>query len=115
MSIKSRLTELESINKELKRLSDSRKKLNKRKKEIEAFILEYLENNQQEALKYKGTLIRTKQKTLRPRKKAIDKKNDCERILEKYGITNKSQILEELSNAMKGEAKMKKELKLTSI
>jgi len=115
MSIKSKLKELENLNKEIKRLNDSKKKLNVRKKEIEEFILKYLEKNKQEAIKYKGTLIRTKEKTLRPRKKEIDKKNDCEKILEKYGISNGTMILEELKDAMKGDAKIKKELKLTSI
>ncbi len=115
MSIKSKLKELENLSNEIKRLNDSKKKLITRKKEIETFILEYLEKNQQEALKYKGTLIRTKEKTLRPRKKEVDKKNDCEKILQKYGISNGNRILEELKDAMKGDAKIKKELKLTSI
>lgn len=115
MSIKFKLKELENINKEIKRINDSKKKLLNRKKEIEDFILSYLEKNKQEALKYKGTIIRAREKTLRPRKKEVDKKNDCEKILRKYGISNSNQILEELKNAMKGHARIKKELKLTTI
>jgi hypothetical protein len=113
MSIPSKLKELESINQEIKRLNINKKKIMTRKKELEEFVIEYLEKNEQKGIRYKGTLIMTSEKTTRPRKKDLEKKSDCEKILKKYGITNCNTILGELNNAMKGEARIKKGIKLS--
>lgn len=99
--IKSMISEVSSVNDEIKRLNKQRLKLLKRKKELDSQIIEYLEKTEKKGVKYRGTSVITK--GTRGRKKKKEKEQDATDVLKKYGILNSDKIMKELMEAMKGE------------
>lgn len=111
MSIQDKVNELNAIKNELKSLRSRGSVLRIRAKKIEDEIEEYLASKDQPGLKYKGTAIIREVKTIHKIKKKIDQKSDCIEVLEKYGINNPENVLEELNNAKKGSPTEHKKLK----
>lgn len=113
IDIRYELKELNGIEKEIKNINENKRKLVKKKKEIEKKILKYLEDNSKPGIKYNGTAVIAREKILRPRKKTKDKTHDCQQILNKYGI-NSQKVLDELFEAMKGDTKVTKEIMISN-
>jgi hypothetical protein len=101
--IKGLISEVSQINDEIKRINTQKKKLQSRKKVIEAEILNYLENNEQTGVKYRGTCVVAQAKKKRHRRKKKEKENNVSRLLEKYGLRNNDKIVHELLEAVKGD------------
>lgn len=111
MSIQAKVTELNSVNTELKSLRERTKVLRAQAKRIENEIDEYLVSKDQPGLKYKGTAIIRQVETKHKNKKKSEQKQDSIQILERLGIQNPEKVLEDLSNAKKGSPVEKKKLK----
>lgn len=99
MSIKGNINELDNINQEIKRISTQLKSLRKRKKLLENTIVEYLNNNEQNGVKYNNNAIFIKKKTKKKQKKKTQQKNDMLNILRQYNIPNPEQVLNQINNA----------------
>lgn len=110
MSIKSDVTELESIKNELKRLNLQRKELLKKCKTVEKRIFDYLKAKDQPGLKHQGTAILLEQKEVRPAKKKKDINTCAITILEKYGIKNPEKALNEIIESRKSDPVKKEKL-----
>ena len=103
MSITSYLNELESIKKELDRLSKLTKDLRDKKNTLEERIQEYLlKNNMETGIRFKGKLITVKEDTKRKTKKKREKKKHTTEVLQKYGIRNASKLVDEILEAQRG-------------
>ena len=103
MSITSYLSELESIKKELTRLNLLTKDLRGKKVELEERIQDYLlKNNIETGITFRGKLITVKQNTQRKAKNKMEKHQDTELILQKFGIRNASKLVEEILDAQRG-------------
>ena len=76
-------------------------------------ILAFLEKNAQAGVKYRGTEFIANDRVRRGRRKKKDHEKDSADILKKYGIRNSDQVAREILEAIKGEAKDDKVLKIT--
>jgi len=76
-------------------------------------FLHFLEKNEQAGVKYRGTAVIAKDRVRRGRRKKKDQEKDSADILKKYGIRNSDQVAKEILEAIKGEAKDDKVLKIT--
>lgn len=113
--IKSIINELTSINKEIKRLRNTIKPLNTRKKKLEQDIITYLDEHEQKGVKYKENAFYKSLKIKHTSKSQSQKRSDCVSILSTYGLQNSSVVYEKLLAAMKGEHKEKSILKIQKI
>ena len=111
--IKGFISEVGKIDAEIKRLNAQKRKLHDRKKDLERRILAFLEKNEQAGVKYRGTAVIAKDRVRRGRRKKKDQEKDSADILKKYGIRNSDQVAKEILEAIKGEAKDDKVLKIT--
>jgi hypothetical protein len=103
MSIKSDVQELESIKAEIKSMNIRRKILKTKQEAVEKRIKDYLTSKNQQGVKHQGTAIIIEQDEKRVSKKIKDRDEEARLVLEKYGINNASQVLEELLEARKGD------------
>jgi hypothetical protein len=106
------INELKQLDLEVKNLRISLKKLNDRKKVIEGEIIKYLEAKDQPGVKYKGVAVVAQEKKTRERKKKGEKLEDGKNILREYGVRDSDEVLERLLEAMKGDVKNVKSVKL---
>ena len=99
------LNELESIEKEIYRLTQLLKPLRKKKRELETRIYDYIEKQGKPGIKYKGKQILPKTTSVvdRSRSKKI-KEQDGANILTNYGLSseNSETIIKEIMEAMRG-------------
>lgn len=112
MSIKNDVKELRRLDMEIKRLGKELNKLRKIKKDCENRILDYCESNDQNGLSFENITIYVDRKKKAVPVKKNDKLNKGEIALQKYGVVNSRQALEEVLNAMKGESEEKASLKI---
>ncbi len=91
------------------------KKLNDRKKTIEATIINFLHEKDQPGLKYQGVAIVPEEKEVFKRKKKEEKKEDIKETLRNLGVRDTDKAYEELMSAMKGDADTSVKLKIKSL
>lgn len=117
MSIKGEIDELESISIEIKRLNVRKKELTARKKILEKNIVTFLDKNGHSGIKYKGKAILPKESYNRQRRKKKDKEEQGKNVLRNYGINGyqATNLLKELSEALKGEKQRRKTLKISKL
>lgn len=115
MSIRAYVEELEKINVELKNLSAHRKKLNNRKKIIEENIKDFLRSEDQPGVKHRGIAYKLDDKEKRQPKKKNEQERHSLDVLEKYGISNAKQVLEEVIEARRGYLIPNEKLKIIKI
>lgn len=115
MSIQSDINELQSINIEIKNIQQRLKHIRNQKKKVENRINNFLKEKQQPGVKYKGVAITVQDVKKRSYKKKQHKKDDGCYILNKYGINNSKQVLEELLEAMRGSPEYKPVIKMKNI
>jgi hypothetical protein len=102
MSIQNDVRELNLLNIDIKRLRDELKELSKHKQTCEERILEYLKVNNQPGLKFEGkTLVLEHSKRRKPIKKSTKYEKGTS-LLEKHGIQNSKDVLDELLSEMRG-------------
>jgi seryl-tRNA synthetase len=113
MSITAYISELDSITKESKRLRGQLKALADRKKELEASILKYMEEQEKSGIEYKNMVLTAEETIKRDKKKKDEKLETIKTLLKKSGMSNVSDaFVETLMNSMKGDKIVKTELKV---
>jgi hypothetical protein len=108
MSIKSDVKELESIRLELRMLNDKRRRLKEKESICNERINAYLKNNNLPGLKHDGSAIIIEEREKHSIKPKKEKKLSSMEVLTNYGLNEKDaeKVLNELSQAVKGEAKI---------
>lgn len=94
--------EMLNISSELKRLRLETQKLNKRKKEIEGQILDYLKKKDEPGFKYQNVAVITEEKDIRQPKKKKEKLKSALEVLEENGVRNADKVLKDVIESMKG-------------
>jgi hypothetical protein len=111
-AISNDVQQLTQLSEEIKRRQKELSKLRKTKQECEERIINYLNANNQPGIKYKGkTIIAEEKSTRKPIKKA-DKVSRGTEILQRNGITNTKETLDELLEAMRGSPKPKPAIRI---
>lgn len=101
-NIKACIEELKDIQSEIKTQNANLKQLRDRKKQLEADIFKYLEDSDQEGLRYQNIIFMKTNKKKRDRKKKDEKETDIQKVLEKHGVEDSKQAVSEVLEAMKG-------------
>jgi hypothetical protein len=115
MAIQGKIDELNSIKIELKSLRVRSKHLRSVCSNLENEIDEYLEQKDQQGIKYKGTAITRQTSSKRSSKNKTDIRTDGIRVLEKNGVDNPEKVYDEMMEARLGEEKYLTKLKFTPI
>lgn len=112
MSIRNDVQELHKFDQEIKRMNKEIQQLRKLKKDCENRILDYCITNKQPGVSYNQITVYVDKKPKIVPNKKTDKLSKGEVILQKHGISNSKEIIQELLNAMKGESEEKASLKI---
>lgn len=112
MSIKSDVTELQSLKLEIKNLNIRKKELKEKEKILEEKIKNYLKAKDQPGVKHQGTAIILEEKEAPQRMKEKEKDMASIEILKKYGIRDSEKVLKEILSSRKGEKILKESLKI---
>lgn len=118
MSEKKVCAELEEIYKiaeEIKEYNKTIKKLRDRKKELEQSVIDYLDETDLPAVKYKNIVVFSDQKEQRKPKKKKEKEIDCIKTLKELGVSNPKDAFEKILESMRGSPKAVTKLKLKNI
>jgi hypothetical protein len=115
MSISGLVTELNSINAEIKRTSNILKTLRQKKGEVEHNIVEFLREKDQPGVKFQGKAVILETKPVRLSKKKADREADSIRIISRYVDDNPEQVLNEILEARKGEQQEVSKIKIKDI
>lgn len=105
-SIRAYMNEASSIQKEIDNITQRKKVLTKRKKELDKIILDYCKKNEYGGIQHKGYTATIKSSNIRTRKKKIAKKEAGINVLRDMGVQNAEKTIEELMKAMQGELKI---------
>lgn len=114
-SVKSALSELESINKEIKQYKQVIKKLQQRKVQVEGEIQEFISTKNQPGFKYNNTVVTIQKKETVKRKTIKQRRDDQIEALEKLGITNPNEILMAIDTSRKGQIIEKEIIKVKEL
>lgn len=112
MSITADVLELKQLDIEIKRVSKQLSTLKTHKIACEKRILEYLEVNDQPGLKMDGTIIVAQDRRRRKYQKKSEKQARGQYILEKHGIYNSKETLDEILEALRGSPDNTRSLKI---
>jgi hypothetical protein len=112
--ITSTVTELKSINAEVKRMCEELTKLRKRKKELETVLAKFLEDKNQPGFKYKGMAIIAEEKNRQVVKKKEERLKDAVDILRMNGVQNPDRVYNELMKSQKKE-EVKKQVQIKDL
>jgi predicted Zn-dependent protease len=115
MSVQSDVETLKNIQARIKILSVEMKKLRQEEKNSMERIQEFLKHKDLPGVKHQGVAIKIEEKEARERKKPKEQVMDAIAVLKKYNIDNPEKVLEELTEAKKGEPIIKEKLKLQKI
>ena len=114
MSIISEVQELDSIEKEIKRLSSTWRDLRKRKRYLEETINNFLLKHGEKGVKYQGKAIVAQKKEKVIRKKQTEREADVYHVLEKY-VRDPERVMGEVLQAQKGNKTETTTLKIKNI
>ena len=114
-SITGVVNELATIQKELQSLRAQVKKLNKRKTDLEAEVIAFMESKEQTGLKYKGMRIEAKEQEAYRRLKKSEKEESVKETLRKQGVHDTDRAYQELVKSMKGSPEQKLKLKISKL
>ena len=114
MTIQTLIEEVSRIDIERKRIRDSDRRLVERKRLLERQIYEYLDKTNTPGIRYKGKQYTLDVKTNRNRLNKSEKQQIGKNILNKYGIHNSDDIINEILDSLKGEQTTKRVLKVKS-
>ncbi len=113
--IKSDVTELKNIEKEIKRLNDLLKPLRNRKREIEEEVLKYMESTGEKglsAIKMNDVEVVAVEKKVRERLKKDEKEQKAIQVLHQNGVVNARRAFKDLQEMMKGKECTEHKLKI---
>ena len=114
MSIISEVQELDSIEKEIKRLSTTLRDLRKRKRYLEETISGFLDKHGEKGVKYQGKAIVAHKKEKVIRKKQSERESDLYHVLQKY-VRDPERVMGEVLEAQKGNKTETTTLKIKNI
>ena len=106
------VNEMKQIDTEILRITNIRKSLLAKKKELEKSLKKYLKDNNEEGIWYGDVLVTLDEKDTRKRRKKTERDENARNVLQKHGISNASKVLEELNEAMKGEQYVQEVIKI---
>jgi hypothetical protein len=109
------VNEMNNISNELKRIRKETMKLNKRKKDLEEKIIEYLKMKDQPGFKYQNMAVITEEKDIHNKTKKSEKFEKGINVLRNNGIDNAEDVLKELLDGMKGSPTTTTKLKIKEI
>jgi hypothetical protein len=115
MSIQAKVDELNSVKTELKSLRLRSAHLRSISSKIEEEINNYLEQKDQQGIKYKGTAITRQTLYKRSSKNKSESRIDSIKILENNGVKNPEKVYDEMLEAKLGHKKYQTKLKFTAI
>ena len=115
MPIHDDFIELQNITIELKRLRTLVRDLGAKKRECEARILYYLEENNHPGLRMGDTIVTATEQKRSKRPSKIKQMNQGEEILRQYGISEPQTVLQRLFESIKGSPEQKQVLKINKI
>lgn len=115
MSLKASVEELNQIKLEINRNNVVNKKLRIRVKELEQSIKEYLQEKNQNGLKYNGQAIIVENKEKRAIKSKKEKYESSISFLQSIGVSNPEEAYSQLEDLKKGEAIEQSTLKFKKI
>lgn len=109
------VNEMNTIGNELRRLRKETMKLNKRKKDLEEKIIEYLKMKDQPGFKYQNMAVIAEEKDVHNKTKKNEKIERGISVLRNNGIDNAEDLLKELLEEMKGSPTTTTKLKIKEI
>lgn len=115
MSVSSDIQTLNQINAEIKRTLGTLKNLRSQAKNVEASIIGYLRNKDQNGVKYQGKAIVLENKTKPTIRKKSEQESESIEILESYGVNNPRRVLDELGKTRKGSPREISVLKIKNL
>ena len=110
--VSSNMKELSAILSELKIVNVKVRELRERKKVLESNILEYLDETEENGLRYRDLVVLRKETTTRERKKQKDKEVCAIQALEKMGVEEAKKMYDAMMTAMKGPSQQTTRLSL---
>jgi hypothetical protein len=111
MSIQSDLHELDMLETEIKNLQNQIYAFKKQKKIVEERVIQFLKNQETQGIKYKDKAILLETKNFRNKKSKSEKMSDISYVLQKHGIKNSEDLLEEILEVQRGNESMNAILK----
>ena len=111
MDIKSALTEVSEITKEIGIRMGELKKLRERKSKLEETLETYLEKKELPGIKHGNVGVMLDNRKGHERKKKAEKVSDCVKFLSQAGIPNPEKVVKQLAELQKGNEIIVKKLK----
>lgn len=111
--IRSDMSELSEIVKELKEIASRGKKLRARKVALVERIERWLEENDQHGIRFKELKVIRKERKIRPTLKKEEKEIAMLKVLEEHGISQSEKILEALKESGFKNEQVKTSLKVS--
>ena len=90
------VSEYKKLNIEVKRIQESLRKLKKRRKIVETYILNYLNSSNYPGVKYQGTAFYKELKKTKVNKKKDEKIQECISLLNQYNIPDSTNLVKQL-------------------
>jgi hypothetical protein len=103
MSVQRDLDELNNINIEIRRLREALKNFRKQKEAIEARVISFLKEQETHGVRYNDHAVLLESKSIRNKKRKMDKLDDISQVLRKHGIQKNEALLNEILEAQRGE------------
>ena len=114
MAIVGEIKELEEIEKEIKRMASTLRKLRARKKHLEGVITDFLEKHNEPGVKFQGKAIIAQKKDKRIRKKKSEREEALRSVLSRY-VRDPDRVAGEVQEAIQGEQTETMSLKIKQI
>ena len=111
MSIRPYVEELEGIKTEITSNSKKNKALRVRQKQLEKYISDFLGAKQQPGVRMQSKAIVLKESVTRPRKSKVEVQRSQMDVLTSHNITNPELLLQQLTEAGKGDPVTKQTVK----
>ena len=112
MTLKGIITEIENINKELKRLRSEIRRLNKRKSHLEAISVETMKKQRKDQYEHNGQRYKVEERERRKRKTEKQKREDTMNLLRNF-TSKPEELWKELDKTLRGESHTQLQLKKT--
>jgi hypothetical protein len=102
MSLQHDLDELNNINLEIRRLTNTIREFRKQKKVVEDRVIAFLKNQETQGVRYNDQAVILDNKNIRNKKKKKEKLDEIHSVLNKYGIKSSDTLIQEIMDAQRG-------------
>ena len=106
------MKELREIEMEIQRMKTELKKLVEKEKKLKSYINQYVHDNELPGLKYQDFTVLAVEKKTRQRKTKVERNQELEDILSQHGIRDTQEVLNEITEALKGKEEIKLAVKI---